>query len=309
MSDGKFQDPGVDPEAVAAPGPGDKAAPPDGVFGRSAPIGESLGRGGVERLSRKFYADVHWRKDHVVVADGIVKRFRKLGDIPAQAGDELYVDAMLPSRFQEFEELLNRGVRVFYLRRTDVLEKYREKKSDEDDARALMRIPQHLFRELIGKELEVRRLLHKYTTTKSHMELVKQLSREADDEETRAHYRHLINHLRRRKYKLAKEIDALARNFLPVQQIAWKLGIISNNCLFGRVALVQLLLYVDFSLGLRKILTYTGNYYPNDGRYSRTLKDATESLTISVKRRQKIKGKEVREVLKTIKNVLKAMKR
>ena len=257
----------------------------------------------------KIYADVHWRKDHVVVADGVVKRFRKLSDVPAQAGDELYVDAILPSRFREFEELLARGVRIFYLRRTDVIEKYRETKSDEDDARALARIPEHLFRELTGKELEVRRLLHKYTTTKSHLELVKQLSREADDEETRAHYRHLINHLRRRKDKLAREIDALARSFLPIHQISERLRISSGKCLYGRVALVQLLLYVDFSLGLRKILTYTGNYYPNDGKYNKMLKDATESLTISVKGRQKIKGKEVREVLKTVKNTLKAMKR
>ncbi|MEM0375609.1 MAG: hypothetical protein QXP43_04800 [Nitrososphaerota archaeon] len=300
MSGEIVQDAGVNPEAVAVTSPGEEGAPSVGIFGRDAPIGESAKRGWDKKMSKKFYADVHWRKDHVVVADGVVMRFKELSDIPAQAGDELYVDAIQLTRYQEFEKLLARGIRIFYLKRTDVIKKYRETKSDENDVKALMRIPQQFFRELTENELKIRMLLHEYRMTKGQLKLVKQLSRQAGDEETKVHYNQLIRSLRRRKDKLAREIDSLARSFLPIHQISERLGINSKRCLYGRVALVQLLLFVDFSLGLRKVMSYCW--------LNKTLREAVNSLTVSVKRRRKIKRKEVREVLKTIKKALKAVK-
>ncbi|MEM1978626.1 MAG: hypothetical protein QXL72_06910, partial [Candidatus Caldarchaeum sp.] len=45
---------------------------------------------------------------------------------------------------------------------------------------------------------------------------------------------------------------------------------LSDDCLYGKVALADLLLHVDFTTGLRKIICYTGLYKPNNRKYNQT---------------------------------------
>ncbi|MEM1953223.1 MAG: hypothetical protein QW299_07845 [Candidatus Caldarchaeum sp.] len=45
---------------------------------------------------------------------------------------------------------------------------------------------------------------------------------------------------------------------------------LTYGSLYGKVALADLLLHVDFTTGLRKIICYTGLYKPNNRKYNQT---------------------------------------
>ncbi|MEM2238671.1 MAG: hypothetical protein QW351_09955 [Candidatus Caldarchaeum sp.] len=106
------------------------------------------------RVGRRFYADVHRlanknrkRKNdeqhHVYTNDGEgFYRVSRVSEIPAEQGDELYVDTIPVELTDEFIELFRRGVRVLYLRRATMLAKKREElalsKTARNDIRAMM---------------------------------------------------------------------------------------------------------------------------------------------------------------------------
>ncbi|MEM1948829.1 MAG: hypothetical protein QW240_08895, partial [Candidatus Caldarchaeum sp.] len=73
---------------------------------------------------------------------------------------------------------------------------------------------------------------------------------------------------------------------------------------YGKAALADLLLNVDFTAGLRKIICYTGLYKPNNRKYNHRLKQAAHSLAISHYRKNKVKAKDVRQLLKKIKQIM-----
>ncbi|MEM1948365.1 MAG: hypothetical protein QW240_06505, partial [Candidatus Caldarchaeum sp.] len=70
-----------------------------------------------------------------------------------------------------------------------------------------------------------------------------------------------------------------------------------------KVALADLLLHVDFTTGLRKIICYTGLYKPNNRKYNHRLHQAAINLAISHYRKNKVKAKDVRQLLKKIKQI------
>ena len=84
-----------------------------------------------------------------------VKRLTELGD----AG-EIFIDSLFPELYDEVLELLRRGAKVYLLRDLTKLKKLRMdnglRKSDENDAILLARIPRERFRPLTVEELEIK---------------------------------------------------------------------------------------------------------------------------------------------------------
>ncbi|MEM2652042.1 MAG: hypothetical protein QXU87_08200, partial [Candidatus Caldarchaeum sp.] len=84
------------------------------------------------REVRRFYVDVHASanggrraRPHVVFDGHRCVMTSRLVDVPAGEGDEVYLDVIPSTMYDEFSALLSRGVRVFRL--TDLLTAYRER--------------------------------------------------------------------------------------------------------------------------------------------------------------------------------------
>jgi len=128
-------------------------------------------------MAKVYYVDVaipsdkkkkRKNKTHVVF-DGCkvfgVKRLTELEDAV-----EVFIDALFSELYDEVLELLKGGVRVYLLKDTTKLKKLRVennlKKSDENDATLLARIPREKFRSLTIEEMELRAkmwpLINKY---------------------------------------------------------------------------------------------------------------------------------------------------
>ena len=107
-------------------------------------------------------------KMHAVFDGDRVFRVKKLTELEDVA--EIYIDALFPQIYGELMELLRRGVKVYLLKDTTKLKKLRIennlKKSDENDAMLLSRIPREAFRLLTIEEMElkvkIRPLINRY---------------------------------------------------------------------------------------------------------------------------------------------------
>ncbi|MEM2484128.1 MAG: hypothetical protein QXR26_04310 [Candidatus Caldarchaeum sp.] len=143
---------------------------------------------------RRFFADVHrlaskkrGRKTeenyHAYSIDGEnFSRVRRITDIPAEAGDELYVDTVPVELTDGFIEVLRRGVRVFYLRRLTLFNLMYERlgiktKSAKNDVRVLMALETKWFREVDEDYLVIRRLFSDYRSLlKSYVSLTNRMN-------------------------------------------------------------------------------------------------------------------------------------
>ncbi|MEM2237669.1 MAG: hypothetical protein QW351_04785 [Candidatus Caldarchaeum sp.] len=130
------------------------------------------------RVGRRFYADVHRlanknrkRKNdeqhHVYTNDGEgFYRVSRVSEIPAEQGDELYVDTIPVELTDEFIEVLRRGVKVLYLRRLNILAERCEElglsKTSRNDIRTMMAIEPKWFREVDENFLVMRQLVSDY---------------------------------------------------------------------------------------------------------------------------------------------------
>lgn len=250
----------------------------------------------------KFYVDVHAngrRKLHVVF-DGM--RFFKVGrltDIPLEAGDVLYMDVLSQTIYEDVLNLLSKGVKVYRLRRTYTIKEFRShmsfEKTDENDAKLLSSIGEEHFTEVTVPFIELMKLLDEYYI---YLHALKTLRQHKNSSE-QFHEARLA--IRRGKDRLAKEIVKKAEDVIPEYR---KLCETLRLSYYGKVALADLLLHVDFSRKLRKILCYVGLYKPNNGRYNHRMKKATISLAISHYRKHRLKAREARLLLKTIKQTL-----
>jgi len=128
-------------------------------------------------MARVYYVDVaipsdrkKWRKEktHAVFDGGRVFGVKKLTEL--EDASEVFIDALFPELYEEVLELLRRGVKVYLLKDITKLRKLRMennmRKSDENDAMLLARIPKEKFRPLAIKELELKMqmkpLINKY---------------------------------------------------------------------------------------------------------------------------------------------------
>ena len=104
------------------------------------------------------------RKTHAVFDGSRVFSIRRLTELK-DAG-EVYIDAMFPQIYEELMELIEKGVKVFSLRNTRILKRFREEngveKSDEADAKLLGIIPRSCFKQLTAREICLLKLIGEY---------------------------------------------------------------------------------------------------------------------------------------------------
>ncbi|MEM4642932.1 MAG: hypothetical protein QXF36_07175, partial [Candidatus Caldarchaeum sp.] len=117
----------------------------------------------------RIFADVHRKKDDsgyriTYTTDGeVFKHVDSPMDIPAQAGDEVFVDTIPIIHTNAFIELLRKGVEVYYLRRLSLIEKMRQRlgipKSAKNDVKILMNIEKKWFKRVDEDFLSMRQII------------------------------------------------------------------------------------------------------------------------------------------------------
>jgi hypothetical protein len=132
----------------------------------------------------KFYADVHRTKKNseryriTYTTDGITFRHvDSFSGMPAEPGDQVFVDTLPVRHTYGVIELLRKGVGVYYLRRFTLIEKARRElrlpKSARGDIRALMSVEEGCFRKVTEDFLVMRRMILAYRSLlKTHQQLL-----------------------------------------------------------------------------------------------------------------------------------------
>jgi hypothetical protein len=147
-------------------------------------------------------------KVHVAFDGNRVFRVKKLTELD-DAG-EIYVDALFPKLYEEVLELLRRGAKVYLLRDTIKLKRLRVennlKKSDENDAILLARIPREKFRQLTIEEMELevkmRPLINKYEKIMRWKKRLKKLIKDGFN----YNFKEVIRPMEAERKRISKEI-------------------------------------------------------------------------------------------------------
>jgi hypothetical protein len=106
-----------------------------------------------------------------------VRRLTKLRN-----ADEIYIDTLFPENYNDILRLLKRGVKVYLLKYPSMLKKLRLqnslKKSDENDALMLSKVPKECFKALTIQEMErrvkVQPLINEYELLSRRIKTLKQ---------------------------------------------------------------------------------------------------------------------------------------
>jgi len=251
---------------------------------------------------------------HIYSVDG--ENFHKackITDIPVEHGDELYVDTIPVELTDEFIEVLRRGVKVLYLRRLNILAKKREElglsKTSRNDIRTMMAIEPKWFREVDEDYLVIRRLFSDYRSLlKSYVSLTNRMK--ASSGVGRDVLKDAVKSLEEQMNAIAEIITSETSKRIPAySRVVETLGIGGDNRLMARVALAELMTYVDFRKGIRKIKDYVGLYKVDrkSGKpkiFSRHLRRALQRLTMALKGRQIIKAKDEEQTIRRIREAV-----
>ncbi|MEM4288208.1 MAG: hypothetical protein QXV97_05315 [Candidatus Caldarchaeum sp.] len=275
---------------------------------------------------RRFFADVHrlasknrGRKTeenfHTYSIDGEnFSRVRRITDIPAEHGDELYVDTVPVELTDEFIEVLRRGVRVFYLRRLTLFNLMYERlgiktKSAKNDVRVLMALETKWFREVDGGFLIMRRLVSDYRSLlKSYVSLTNRMK--ASSGVGKDILKDAVKSLEEKMTKMAEIIVSEAGKRIPAySRVVEALGIGGDNHLMAREALAELMTYIDFTLGIRKIKDYLRLYKVDrkSGKpkiFNRHLRKTLQRLTMASKGGTGIKAEDEEQTIRRIREAV-----
>lgn len=275
---------------------------------------------------RRFYADIHRlanknrsRKNeenyHMYSVDG--ESFSKAGritEIPVEAGDELFVDTVPVELTDEFVDILRRGVKVYYLRRLTLFKKLYEKlgiktKSSKNDVRVLMSLEFKWFREVNEDFLIMRRLISDYRSLlKSHQTLVNRMR--ASSGIGKEVMRAAVKDLEKQAKIMADIIVSEAGKRIPAyNKVVEALEIDGDNHLLAREALAELMTYVDFGRGVKKVKDYVGLFKVSGEKkkpkfFSGRLRSALQRLTMALKGTAMITAKDQLQTLKTIRETV-----
>jgi len=263
----------------------------------------------------KFYADVHRSKRNgegfriTYTTDGTTfKHTDGFGEVPAGPGDKLFIDTLPVQHTDGAIELLRRGVEVYYLRRLTLIEKIRKEhklpKSARGDIKALMSIEERWFRRVTEDSLVMRRMILAYRSLlKTHQQLVNKAK--SLSESGRITLKPVISSIEKQMGEMAGMIAEEAGKRYPVyNRLVGLLGLNGNPSALE--ALAEVLVLPEWA-SWRRTKNYFGLWRRDrKTRFhrSRTARQALERLTISIK--GYARGKELKEVLKTIWITLKA---
>ena len=264
----------------------------------------------------KFYADVHRSKRNgegfriTYTTDGTTfKHTDGFGEVPAGPGDKLFIDTLPVQHTDGAIELLRRGVEVYYLRRLTLIEKIRKEhklpKSARGDIKALMSLEERWFRRVTEDFLVMRRMILAYRSLlKTHQQLVNKAKSLSESE--RITLKPVISSIEKQLGEMAGMIAEEAGKRYPVyNRLVGLLGISGNPSALESLA--EVLVLPEWA-SWRRTKNYFGLWRRDKKTYfhrSKAARHALERLTISLKG-YNIRGRELKEVLKTIWITLKA---
>jgi hypothetical protein len=238
---------------------------------------------------RRFFCDIHPTKKNreryriTYTTDGVTFRHvDSFAEIPAKAGDKVFVDVIPLQHTDGMIELLRRGVQVYYLRRLTVQKRKRDElklpKTTRGDIKTLMTIDRRWFRRVSEDFLVMRRLISAYRgMLRTHQRLLN------IGKATETGFKSTIRSLEEEMDEMAAKISEEAgRRYPAYNKLVDELGIIGN--VKALEALVELIVYLDPDKGFRKTSDYLGLYKPIRGRkkiYDGRLRYALQRLTAS----------------------------
>jgi hypothetical protein len=249
-----------------------------------APVGKGV---------RRFFCDVHRKAKNgegyriTFTTDGVTFRHvDSFTDIPATAGDIVFVDAIPLQHTDGLVELLRRGVEVYYLRRLTLQKRKREEhrfpKTAKGDIKTLMMIDPRWFRKVSEDFLIMRRLISVHRSLlKTHQQL--ENKRKAVSEDERNVLKPAIKTLEEQMDVMAKKIaEEAGRRYPAYKRLVEELGIDGNTT--AMEALAELIPYLEYPMGFVKLCNLLGLFKPIRGRkkiYSGHLRKALQRLTAS----------------------------
>jgi hypothetical protein len=265
----------------------------------------------------KFYADVHSSKRNgeryriTYTTDGTAfKHVDSFSEVPAGPGDKLFVDTIPPNHTDGVIELLRKGVEVYYLRRLTLLKKVRGEhklpKTTRGDIKVLMSIEERWFRRVTEDFLVMRRMILAYRsllrTRKQLLNKYKALS-----EAEKVVLKPAISSIEKQMVEMARQIaEEVGKRYPAYNRLVGLLGLNGNPSALE--ALAEGLVLPEWA-SWRRTKNYFGMWRGDEKtrfHRSKTAKQALERLTMSIK--GYARGKELKEVLKTIWITLKAQK-
>jgi hypothetical protein len=242
---------------------------------------------------RRFFCDVHRKAKNgegyriTFTTDGVTFRHvDSFTDIPATAGDIVFVDAIPLQHTDGLVELLRRGVEVYYLRRLTLQKRKREEhrfpKTAKGDIKTLMMIDPRWFRKVSEDFLIMRRLISVHRSLlKTHQQL--ENKRKAVSEDERNVLKPAIKTLEEQMDVMAKKIaEEAGRRYPAYKRLVEELGIDGNTT--AMEALAELIPYLEYPMGFVKLCNLLGLFKPIRGRkkiYSGHLRKALQRLTAS----------------------------
>jgi hypothetical protein len=241
-------------------------------------------------MARSVYVDVSWsagvkrrragRGHPHVVFDGEgfyeVDRLTKLKD-----AEEVYIDSLFPTIYPDILGLLKNRVKVFLLTNTRILRKLRLennlRKTHQNDAFILSRIPKEWFRELTIEEVEfkmrVRPVIRKYEWLARWKKTLKILISKGFD----YYFGESIRLIEEDLKETAKEIISMTSNsrYGEVYRRVCDALQIKDS-----VEVAVLVMELPLHLGVGKLRAYLGlNPVKNNNQYNRRLRRHLEALT------------------------------
>ncbi|MEM0482845.1 MAG: hypothetical protein QXM16_08205 [Nitrososphaerota archaeon] len=283
-------------------------SPPSVVDG---PVGRAEGGGGGKT---KFYVDVHrlankdrkkkTDENYHIYTDGInFGKTTRVADIPAKAGDELYVDIIPVELTDEFVEVLRRGVKVLYLRRMTVLAKKREElglsKTSRNDIKAMMALDPKWFREVGEDFLVMRRLICVHRSLlKTYVSLTNRM-RALQETERRILMRLVKATQEAMNEMAAKIVDEAGRRIPAYDAVVRALGIEGENHLYSREALAEIMVYVERTTSFKHLKKFFG-IYKGSKYHHRAARAALSRLTAAIIKNTHHRARDEEQILKRI---------
>jgi hypothetical protein len=236
---------------------------------------------------RRFFCDIHKTKKNseryriTYTTDGVTFRHvDSFAEIPAKAGDMVFVDTIPLSHTDGVIELLRRGVQVYYLRRLTIQKWRRDElrlpKTAKGDIKTLMVIDQRWFRKVSEDFLIMRRLTSAYRgMLRTHQRLLN------IGKATETGFKSTIRSLEEEMDEMAAKIaEEAGKRYPAYNKIVDDLGI--NGNAKAMEALAEIIIYVDYPMGFRKTVNLFGLFKGGGKIYSGHLRKALQRLTSSV---------------------------
>jgi hypothetical protein len=223
------------------------------------------------------------RKTHVAFDGSRVFRVKMLTEL--EDAGEVFIDALFPELCGDVLELLKRGVRVYLLKNTTKLKRLKMennlKKSDENDAMLLARIPREAFRPLTVEELELKMrmepLVRKYRRIMLWKKILKRLVSQGFDDNFKEALRLMDADRRKISEEIIRRVAALPIYGEVYKKALQAFGIKKSAEL--AVLVIELPLYLPL-VRLKGLLGLVPDR--NRGRYNRRLRGHITAFAASL---------------------------